>query len=119
MKKIFVKNTEHCCELMQHYLDEKKVAIYFNPIFREYFIKLRSFLNGKHTIYNCPWCGCEFPDSLVKKYYEVLEGEYNILYEPLTNKYYEVLDDSKEYEEIGRDLPEEFKSDEWWKKRSF
>lgn len=114
MRKVFRKKTEHCCELMQHYLDEKKVAIYYNPVFREYYIKQKSFPDGKQVIYNCPWCGYEFPESLINEYYDTLKREYNILYNSFFKKYYEALEN---FDEIDRELPEEFKSDEWWKKR--
>jgi len=114
MKKNNGKKLKHCCDFMEFILKEKKVAIYYNPIFREYFIKLRSFPNGKHTIYNCPWCGYKFPKSLVNKYYETLKNEYNISYDPFHKKYCEILEN---YDELDRELPEEFKNDKWWKKR--
>ena len=117
MKTFFQKKTEFCCELMQEFLDEKKVGIYYNPIIRSYHICSRKFKNGKQVIYNCPWCGYNLPSNLLDKYYEILEKEYDILYEPFTKKYYEVLENSETYKEIDRELPEEFKSDEWWKKR--
>lgn len=109
------KTVKHCCENMDFYLSEKKVSIFYNPIFREYFINLRSFPEAKHVIYYCPWCGHEFRNSLVEKYYEILEKEYKILYNPSSKKYYEIV--KEPYDEIDRKLPEEFKSDKWWKKR--
>jgi len=112
MKKFFQEKTEHCCELMQHYLDEKKVGIYYDPIIRGYYICLRGLENGKHVIYNCPWCGYEFPKTLLNEYLEILENEFKIYTCPYTGMHYV---DGKE--DIERSLPEEFKSDEWWKKR--
>lgn len=118
MKKNPKKKTEHCCERMDFFLDEKKVLIYYNPIYREYFINLKSFRNYKHVIYNCPWCGYEFPKSLVDTYYEILADDFNIYRNPYTGTYCEILSDENTYDEIDVDIPEEFKSDEWWKKRS-
>jgi len=117
MEKLFQKKTEHCCELMQHYLDEKKVGIYYDQIIRGYYICLIGLKDGKHVIYNCPWCGSELPNSLVDEYYDTLEKEYNILCDSFSKKYYEIFEDSEKYEEVDRELPEEFRSDEWWKKR--
>jgi len=117
MKALFQKKTELCCELMQEFLDEGKVGIYYNPIIRSYHINTRIFQDGKQMIYNCPWCGCKLPNNLLNQYYDTLEREYNILYEPFTKRYYEILDTPNTYKEIDRELPEEFKSDKWWKKR--
>jgi len=112
MEKIFKKDTEHCCELMQHYLDEQKVGIYYNPIIRGYYICLRGTKGGKQVIYNCPWCGTELPTNLFDVYLETLQKEYGILTCPYTGMHYEIGK-----EDIEKSLPEEFKTDEWWKKR--
>ena len=114
MEKFFKKNTEYCCELMQEYLDERKVGIYYDPIIRGYFICLRGLKNSKHVIYNCPWCGFKLPKTLFKKYLEILENDFNIIQCPYTGKYYEIGKEG-----IEKSLPEEFKSDEWWKNRGF
>ena len=113
MKKLFRKNTEYCCELMQEYLDEKKVGIYYNPIIRGYYICLRGIKNGKHIIYNCPWCGNKLPKSLLDEYLEILENEFGILTSPYTGMHYETGK-----EDIEKSIPEEFKTNEWWKKRA-
>lgn len=51
----------------------------------------------------CPYCGTKLPDDLVEKWMDILEQEYNIddPYDPKQKKL----------------IPEEFKTDEWWKKR--
>jgi len=108
------KEVKHCCKNMDFFLKEEKVKIYYNPINREYFIGLKSFLDSKYPIYNCPWCGHKFPDSLVDEYYETLLNEYNIYINEYNGKYYKIKKDEQE-EYI--DIPKEFKSDEWWKKR--
>ena len=63
--------------------------------------------NGKNVVYSqlvmryCPFCGVELPKSLLDEYCDELEKAVG-----------------KEYCDIKEDeIPEEFKSDEWWKKR--
>jgi len=101
---------------MDYFLKEDKVAIYYNPIYRDYFIRLWSYPDGRQAIYGCPWCGAKFPESLVDKYLEVLEKEYSIVYEDFSGKYLEYSEDAT-VEDKEVKLPEEFKSDKWWKKR--
>jgi hypothetical protein len=53
----------------------------------------------------CPWCGTKLPENLREEWFETLEREYGI------------------ETDIGEardrtDIPQEFWSDEWWKKRS-
>lgn len=50
-------------------------------------------------LYCCPFCGKKFPQSLRDEWHDMLEQEY------------------PDYPNIP--LPEEFKTDEWWKKRGF
>ena len=117
MKKYKKNKSQHCCKSMDFFLDEEKVAIYYNPIYREYFIRLWSYPNAKHVIYFCPWCGKEFSTSLINKYFETLSKEYNIYHCDFSGEYYEWHEENPE-EEKETKLPEEFKSDEWWKKRN-
>lgn len=111
-----MKAYKHCCKDMAFFLGEQKVAIFYNPIFREYFIRMRSYPDGKQAIYNCPWCGYKFPVSLVEKYNEILVEEYNLSYEFGCGNYFDV-ENFIEYKVSSRKIPKEFKSDEWWKKR--
>ena len=107
---------EQCCSLMKQFLEEQKAAIYYNPILREYYIRLWSYPKGRQAIYACPWCGKEFPKSLISKYFDTLKKEYKTIYIDCLNKYIEYCEDATiEDKEIK--LPEEFKSDKWWKKR--
>jgi len=53
-------------------------------------------------IFWCPWCGTKLPKELSDEWYEVLEKEYNIT-DPI-------------HDERNK-VPEEFRTDEWWKKR--
>ena len=115
-KKSNKKRPEHCCERMEYYLKEKRVLIYYNSLFREYFIGMKSYPWGKQVIYCCPWCGKKFPFSLVDKYIDILLKEYEILFYPVTGKYFNNSEKTSLPYEV-KDVPEEFKSDEWWKKR--
>jgi uncharacterized protein DUF6980 len=101
-----IKKTMHCCELMDNFLEDIRILLFYSPVYREYFIPL--LYKGKTTaiqcLIYCPWCGKKLPEDLRNKYFEILEKEYG-------------LDDprKKEQEKL---VPKEFKTDEWWKKRN-
>lgn len=99
MKK---RRTSHCCKLIEKFLEDPRINIYYSPKFREYVTHL---LNSpaKQCYFYCPWCGKKLPDSLRDEYFESLEKEYGI-------------DDPFDKKQ-AKQVPEEFKSDEWWKKR--
>ena len=97
-----VAQREHCCEDMDFFLKEGKVAIDYCPIEREYSIKLPSS-SAIQVINYCPWCGTSLPTSLHENYYEILQREYGI-------------DDLTDVHQQKR-IPKEFTTDEWWKKR--
>ena len=79
--------------------------VIFDSVWREYMIhsyKDRSYGDFCSIINYCPWCGAELPKVLSDEWFDILEEEYGI--EDPTN------------EEKDK-VPEEFKTDEWWKKR--
>jgi len=88
---------KHCCEQMSFFIEEGKITLGYNSVYREYFIELKH-TNGKQLIHYCPWCGTALPESLRNKWFDILEEQYNI-------------DDPLEDE---HKIPEEFKSDAWW-----
>ena len=92
-----------CCKDMKIFLDDPRNTIEYKEVFREYFI---SFVDRPWIIIfiYCPWCGKKLPNSLREEFFNTLEKEYNI------------ETDIGEYKE-RTDIPKEFKSDEWWKKR--
>lgn len=94
--------TQHCCESMTLLLEDPKMPLEYYPIAREYGIPLYYSPAMQRLIY-CPWCGEKLPKSLRDKFFEILEKEYNV--EPE----FDVKEDPN--------VPEEFKSDAWWKKR--
>ena len=96
-------NIEHCCMLMSKFTQDARIGVHYSPIFRDYTINLIGSC-AVQTIYHCPWCGAKLPYCLDEKYYEVLEKEYGIN-NPCNEKQEKLI-------------PEEFKSDTWWKKRN-
>jgi|SRR5579871_4837128 len=104
------QSIKHCCEWMDLFIQDPRVAIIYVPSYRRYAIPFLQ--KGKHlcdltegfAIDYCPWCTQKLPQNLTDKWFEALEKEYG-----LNNP------DNKEQQKL---IPEEFKTDEWWKKRN-
>lgn len=94
---------EHCCGQMTRYIADVRIPVKYSPICREYELPLFDSDNVVQGIFYCPWCGKKLPQDLRDEWFDILRNEYNI--EPE----YDVLKD--------KNIPEEFKSDAWWKKR--
>jgi uncharacterized protein DUF6980 len=97
---------KHCCTQMLYALEDGRVQIQYSPRTRCYMIPLLykgKWDGGYSCIDYCPWCGKKLPEYLGQKFNEIFKQEYGVdfEYEMLTNK----------------EFPEEFKTDEWWKKR--
>lgn len=95
-KNIIAK--ELCCDKMKFAVNKERIIDYENYV-RNYNIR------GKKRVYAiayCPWCGQNLGRELNGEYYSILRQEYGI-YEPETTE--------------ADKVPEEFKSEEWWKKR--
>jgi hypothetical protein len=96
---------EHCCSLMDKYLLECDIAIHYSPVVREYSIPVLDGRGGSFSsgilLRFCPWCGKELPMSLRDEWFERLGS---LGYDPS-----QWSDDAK--------LPEEFRSDVWWKSK--
>lgn len=92
-------NTKHCCELMTNIINCKGSRIHYLPQFREYYVE-RNGTSAVDILYFCPWCGKNLPESTRDQLFEILEKEYDI-------------DD-----DLDEQVPAEFKTDEWWKKRN-
>ena len=91
--------SEHCCSEMRKFLAEDKVAISYSPDFREYAIDLRTS-SGKQLIKYCPWCGRMLPDPLRDTWFGELESMFTD---------FDGFSDPR--------IPDEFRTDAWWKKR--
>ena len=101
MKICNTKKTKYCCELKDKFLNDPRIGISYSQILREYYIDIiESPL--KYCFSFCPFCGIKLPSELRDEYLRILE-EYGID---------DPLDESREER-----IPEEFKSDKWWKKR--
>ena len=94
---------EHCCSLMDEYLLEGDIAIHYSPVLREYTIPVLDGRDGSSSsgivLRFCAWCGKELPMSLRDEWFETLQS---LGYDPGPWS-----DDPK--------LPEEFRTDVWWK----
>lgn len=93
----------YCCKHLKVFLLDSRDPIKYNDIFREYYIKIYKRANII-TMAFCPWCGSKFPESLRDKFFDLLESEY------------EIDADIGDYKSRP-DIPAEFRSDEWWRKR--
>jgi len=92
---------KHCCEQMDFFLHEKRVGISYDQKTRFYGINLKGS-SGVQKIDFCPWCNSKLPEDLNDKYAQLVFDELG--FNPLDTEY-------------EKNLPSEFKSDEWWKRR--
>lgn len=100
---------KHCCEEMslklwkQEHPDPNNTpdVLVYEPEYRAYGYYLDRNVPIIQYIAYCPFCGAKFPELLLFEYDEELEKAVG-----------KNLCDIK-----PEDIPEEFKSDEWWKKR--
>ena len=92
---------EHCCNEMNLFIENTRDPIKYHLVFRTYYIDYNT--SNIITMEYCPWCGKKFPKELRDEFFDILEEEYQI------------ETDMGEYKET--DLPKEFRTDEWWKKR--
>ena len=104
MKNKNKNTTDHCCQMMAFFTEDKRIGIRYNPKTRSYYIDL---IDGpaKQNISYCPFCSKKLPTCLREKYYVILNKKYNI-------------EDLYDREKLEKLIPEEFKSDAWWKKRN-
>lgn len=99
---------EHCCNTMRSYLNDpynEYELVQYNADVRSYRFPL--YCDGKYDkvqqlLFYCPWCGKKLPNELAEEWDDILETQYGLSEN-------DRLDDSK--------LPEDFKTDAWWKKR--
>ena len=94
-----MSQTIHCCDLMILLLNDQRMPLEYDSVDREYGIILNHCSAIQVLIY-CSWCGKKLPESLREEYYKILKTEYEFKHP---------FDDPN--------IPLEFKSDEWWKKR--
>ena len=99
-----IRKTIHCCKKLDKYLKIKQMPLQYYYIERQYGIHIKHS-RSMYLAFYCPWCGEKLPKELTENYFEILEKEYGI------------DDPFHEERKNPNTFPEEFKSDEWWKKR--
>lgn len=91
-------NLKFCCESMEQAINVDKI-IYYGKLFRQYSIDIDEL--STKAIFYCPWCSSKIPSSLNREYFDILKNEHGIETPDTTN---------------FTNVPEEFKTDKWWKK---
>ena len=87
-------HVKHCCQFLAECIQDPRIGINYDAVCRFYFIDMLDGPAAQNILY-CPFCQKKLPKNLWEEYHEILEKEY---------------DDEE-------DLPKEFTSDTWWKKR--
>jgi hypothetical protein len=91
---------KNCCEQMDYFLTEGKVAITYQSDTRLYAINLKGS-SAIQKINFCPWCGHLLPKDLSEEHFLEIVASFGR--EP-------------NLDELDQ-IPTELKTDEWWKKR--
>lgn len=92
-----------CCEEMARHInyDSRNLSpdepIYYSEKFDEYGISIFDGGSSYFEIFFCPWCGSKLPESKRDLWFDTLE---KLGYDDLTEQ----------------NIPEEFKSDKWYRK---
>lgn len=95
---------KHCCPTMNIYASKKNDILKYEANIRSYdFLTPNGESGDLKSFQYCPWCSTKLPEDLDEEWGEALEKDHGIS-EPFIETDYE-------------DLPEEFKTDAWWKKR--
>lgn len=81
----------HDCELMCINIEDDRIPIGYSPRFREHVLQ---------TIFYCPWCGEQLPQSLRDAYFDQLEPLDLDICSPLSS------------------FPRELRDDTWWRARA-
>lgn len=89
-----------CCKDMYSATTQYS-AISYDMIDRTYDISISK--NRVILVHYCPYCGRKLPKRLIPELFNVLENEFGIKHPDIWE---------------FTNVPEEFKTDEWWRKRS-
>lgn len=102
---------QYCCIKMEGVLEEHNSPLRYVPYTRSYYIEYPSLtqssknaLTVAEKIHYCPWCGNKLPNSLKKEWSDIVKKNFGIT-------------DTLDQTQLKR-IPEEFMSDEWWKKKN-
>ncbi len=96
-------SNKFCCDNMTYYV-KKNSEINYDKIFRAFFLRLIWDEHNctRQQLSYCPWCGSKLAKDLDGVWSKILREEY-VITDPN-------FDDKDK-------VPEEFYTDEWWKKR--
>ncbi len=108
----FFKNFDFCCDWMRYRisLTENQADgqyVFYRRCNRTYFIEAFNDSSSSTQIEYCPFCGKKLPNDLDEEWFDTI-------YEELGPEY---LEGPHAGTPPTKELPEEFKTDEWWKKR--
>jgi hypothetical protein len=95
------KDSHFCCEKMSRAVNIKHIIDY-EDYMRNYNLLCHDSDKVVYNIAYCPWCGKDLGKALNWEYFETLAKEYGIEDPDFIN---------------FTNVPEEFKTDAWWKKR--
>jgi hypothetical protein len=91
------------CKALQLHLKDQRIPLQYDAKLREFYIPLLDRLSGRGSaiqlINYCPFCGSRFPTSLRDMYFDELDN----LGIDIGNSDY------------CQNLPDDFKSDKWWR----
>ena len=92
---------EFCCEDMASCVNNKDWVIEYNRVTKSYLLSCRDYIALEMKY--CLFCGTKLPESLEDELHDILVEELGIK--------------SPDYGNNDPRIPDEFKTDEWWKKR--
>ena len=92
----------HCCEMMADCLHDPDTPLKYNLVQRRYYLASKGKAK-KNSIYHCPLCGSKLPKILIDEWIDILEKEYGLV---------------DLYGKDAQQIPKEFKTDAWWRKRN-
>lgn len=96
-----MKKIDYCCENLQFDGNNEFCPVVYSTRFREFHIKIDKSTGGIRLQY-CYNCGTQLPTPLRKEWFNAME-------EALGKELTITIDESE--------VPEEFRTDRWWKKR--
>jgi hypothetical protein len=96
------KVENHCCYELTESINATKSPFRYIPNMRRYIVNKNKSGTSFYVITYCPWCGKKLPEDLGDLFTDILITEYQLSRNDI-------------YDNVG--IPEEFKIDEWWKKR--
>jgi hypothetical protein len=91
----------YCCGSLEYQIESVLCPVGYSKQWREY--SIRDFKSTSVSLMMfCPNCGTKLPSSLRDQWFDILEKEYGL---------------EGPIEEDKKQIPKEFLTDDWWKKR--